>query len=272
MRDRLGQLHALLHARRVAVHVPVALLEQAHVAQRLGGPFARGVGRDAAHPRHVHHEVDRRDVPGDAVVLGRVAHQLAHLQRLPRDVEAQHRRRAARRLQQPQQDLQQRALAGPVRPHQPHHARLHPQRQRIQRRHARVALVQRLRLDDGAGVIAAAGLGRRSRVEAIHACTVAVDAGSEYVGMTFSAAAFLRPAPGSCGTTRDPLAWRRAIMRRRLGGKACCAATSPSRAARPSGCAPPSPPRSTSRSRRAGRAPAPAGPDDQAGAASGSFA
>jgi hypothetical protein len=71
--QRLRQLHALLHAGRVAADRPVALLEQADVAQDLGGPLTRRVARQARHATHVRDEVGGRHVGWQAVVLRQVA-------------------------------------------------------------------------------------------------------------------------------------------------------------------------------------------------------
>ena len=147
--ERLRQLHALLHARRVAAHLAVALLEQAHVAQRLRRALAGGGAGQAAHLRQVRHELRGREVRGQAVVLGHVAHALADAPPLRRHVQVQHLRAPARRGQQAQQDLDERALARPVRPHQPDHARLHVDVERVQRQHPGVLLGQALRLDEG---------------------------------------------------------------------------------------------------------------------------
>ena len=98
--ERLGQLDALLHARRVAAHGPVALLEEADVAQHVGGALAGRRARQAGHARHVVDEVGRRDVGGQAVVLGHVADELADGQPLAGDVEVEDARRASGRVEE----------------------------------------------------------------------------------------------------------------------------------------------------------------------------
>ncbi len=100
-RDRApapGQLHALLHAGRVAADGAVALLEQPGVAQRVGGAGARRRRRKAAHLRHVRQELGGAHLARQAVVLGHVAEPRAHGDALASAILAQHRRRAGRRL------------------------------------------------------------------------------------------------------------------------------------------------------------------------------
>ena len=113
--ERLGELDPLLHPRRVAADRPVPLLVQAHVAEDLGGPLpGRGL-RQAGHQREMRDDVGRRGVRRQAVVLGHVADVLADVGALGPDVEVEDRRRSARRVDEPEQDLDQRALAGAVR-------------------------------------------------------------------------------------------------------------------------------------------------------------
>ena len=147
--ERLRQLHALLHARGVAAHLAVALLEEAHVAQRLRRAFAGGGAGQAAHAREVGHELRGREVGRQAVVFGHVAGELADGGPFRGHVAVQHARAPGGGRRQPQQDLDERALARAIRPHQPHHARLHAHVQRVQRRHARIALREPVRLDEG---------------------------------------------------------------------------------------------------------------------------
>ena len=147
--ERLRELHALLHARRVAADLAVALFEQAHVAQRLRRALAGGGAGQSAHLRQVRHELRRREIGWQAVVLRHIADQLPDLAPLRLYVHAQHAGAAARCRQQAQENFDQRALARPVCPHQPDHARLDVDVERVQRRHPGVLLGQGMRLDEG---------------------------------------------------------------------------------------------------------------------------
>ena len=71
--QRLGELDPLLHAGRVAADLPVALLVEPDVAQRLGGAFAGGRARQAADPAEVGDELGGGHVRRQAVVLRHVA-------------------------------------------------------------------------------------------------------------------------------------------------------------------------------------------------------
>jgi hypothetical protein len=87
--------------------VPVALLVQADVAQRLGGALPGGGRRQAGHAPHVRDELGRRDVGGQAVVLGHVTDQLPDLHPVLDAVVAEDLRHALRGLEQAEQDLDQ---------------------------------------------------------------------------------------------------------------------------------------------------------------------
>ena len=165
--DRLRQLDPLLHAGRVAADRPIALLVQAHVAEHLGGPLARGSGRQPGHTAHVAHELRGGDIGREAVVLRQVAHELPDLRSAGGHVHLHHRRAAARRGEEAEQDLEQRALAGAVGAHKADDPRLHVERQGIQRRDRRaVALGQ------------APGRDERHRVESSRAGRSTCAAGS----------------------------------------------------------------------------------------------
>ena len=84
------------------------------MAEDLGGPFAGGRARQAGHPGHVGHEIGGRRVGWQAVVLGHVADELADGRAVGPDVEVHDRRLARGRCQQAEEDLDERALAGPV--------------------------------------------------------------------------------------------------------------------------------------------------------------
>ena len=116
--ERLGQLDALLHARRVAAHGPVALLEQAHVPQHVGGALPRRGTRQARHARHVVDEVGGRDVGRQAVVLGHVADALPDGHAVASHVQVEDPCRSPRGVEEAQEDLDERRLAGPVGAHQ----------------------------------------------------------------------------------------------------------------------------------------------------------
>ena len=127
--ERLGQLDALLHAGRVAADLAVALLVQPDVAEDLGRPLARGVRRQPRDAAHVGHELGRRHVGRQAVVLGHVADELADLGAVPGHVQVEHDGRPAGRRDEAEQDLDQRRLAGAVRADQADDARLDVERQ-----------------------------------------------------------------------------------------------------------------------------------------------
>ncbi len=131
--QRLGELDPLAHPRAVAADRPVPLLVQPDVAQDLGGPLA---GRGPGQPGdlgEVGDDVGRRHVRRQAVVLGHVADELADRDPVRRDVEVEDQRRAARRRDEPEQDLQERALARAVRPDEPDDAGLDLERQAVER-------------------------------------------------------------------------------------------------------------------------------------------
>ena len=75
--ERLGELHALLHARRVAADRAIPLLVEPDVAEHLGSPLAGGGPRQAGHLGEVRHDIGRRHVRRQAVVLRHVADELA---------------------------------------------------------------------------------------------------------------------------------------------------------------------------------------------------
>ena len=112
--ERLGELDPLLHAGRIATDRAVALLVQPDMAEDLGGPLAGGRARQTRHPRHVSHEVGGRRVRRQAVVLGHVADELPDRRALGAHVETHDRGVAGRRLEEPEEDLDERALAGAV--------------------------------------------------------------------------------------------------------------------------------------------------------------
>ena len=134
--QRLRQLHPLLHPRGVAADGAVALLVEPHVAQHLGGALPRRRPGEAGQAAHVGHEVGGGHVRRHAVVLGHVAHALAHLQAARGRVQAEDAHVAAGRLQQAQEDLDEGALAGAVGAHEPDDAGLQLHGEVLQRGHA----------------------------------------------------------------------------------------------------------------------------------------
>jgi len=112
--ERLGELDPLLHPGRVPADRAVALFVEPDVPQHLGRAFARRGAREAGHARHLGDEVGRRCVGREAVVFGHVAHELADRRALRAHVEVHHGGLAQRRLEQAEQDLEERALARAV--------------------------------------------------------------------------------------------------------------------------------------------------------------
>ena len=113
--ERLRQLDALLHARRVRLDVAVPRLAEADVVQHLVRALHR-VGlrqpRELAAVGDERHGVHAGNVP---VVLRHVAEPRAHLERPLRDVKPEHLELARRGRNEAEQRLEHRALAGAVR-------------------------------------------------------------------------------------------------------------------------------------------------------------
>ncbi len=122
--EGLRQLHALAHPGRVAAHLAVALLEQPHVAKGLRRALACGGTRETVDLRHVSDELGGADLERKAVVLRHVPDQLPDGEPVRGNVETEHLRPSGRGLDQPEEDLDQRALAGAVRADEADHARL----------------------------------------------------------------------------------------------------------------------------------------------------
>jgi hypothetical protein len=117
--ERLRELHALLHARRVGLEVSVARLAEPDVVEHLVRPADRLVAREA---RQLAGERDegRSTHPGDvAVLLGHVAEAPPHLERLARRVLAERGHPPAVGCQEAEQRLEQRRLARTIRTEQP---------------------------------------------------------------------------------------------------------------------------------------------------------
>ena len=94
------------------------------MAQDLGRSLAGGGARQPGDAGHVGDELGSSNVGRQAIVLGHVAHHLANRSRLPNRVHAEDRGGSACRGQKAQQDLEQRALACPVRADQADNAGL----------------------------------------------------------------------------------------------------------------------------------------------------
>ena len=117
--ERLRELDALLHAGRVGLDVAVARLAEADVVEHLVRALHRVDRRqpgELAAVRDERHRVHARDV---GVALRHVADAGADLHRPVRDVEPEHRHAPLGRLDEPEQRLEHRALAGAVRAEQP---------------------------------------------------------------------------------------------------------------------------------------------------------
>src|SRR6188508_1279762 len=120
--ERLGQLHALLHAGRVAADLAVSLLVEADVAEDVGRALPRGAAGHAGDAGHVRHELGGRHVGRQAVVLRHVPDTRPDSLTLGRGVEVEDVRLAARGGDKAQEDLDERALAGAVGSDEPDHA------------------------------------------------------------------------------------------------------------------------------------------------------
>ena len=166
MDERLGELDPLLHPGRVATDRPVALLVQADVAEDLGCALARGGLRQSGHARHVGDEIGRRRVGREAVVLGHVADELADRRALAAHVEVHHGRLAGGRRQQPEEDLDERALAGAVGSDQADDPRFELEGEAVERGHAaRILLRQVPKGDEAHAPLRVPGRGRRRSVQ-----------------------------------------------------------------------------------------------------------
>ena len=116
--QRLRQLDALLHAGRIGLDVAVARFSEADVVQHLVRAL-HGVGRrQAGQLGAIGDERDGRHAGNLRVVLRHVADARADLERRHGDVEIEHADAAAVGLDEAEQRLEHRALAGAVRPEQ----------------------------------------------------------------------------------------------------------------------------------------------------------
>ena len=120
----LGELDPLLASPWSSRRWPVALLEEPNVAQDLCRPLASRGPRQAGHLGEMRHEVRRGDVGRQDVVLGHVPDLLTDPRAVASDVEVQHGGRAGGRGEEPEEDPEERALAGAVGTHEPDDPRL----------------------------------------------------------------------------------------------------------------------------------------------------
>ena len=114
--EGLGQLEALLHARGVRVEEPVSRFAEADVEKDLVGAlhgFLAGHARELAEIGGEGHGVHAGD---ETVALGHVADRAADHGLLAADVVVEDLALAALRDEETQEDAEERALAGPVRP------------------------------------------------------------------------------------------------------------------------------------------------------------
>src|SRR6266536_1351845 len=146
--QRLGQLHPLLHAGRVAADLPVPLLVEPDVAQRLRGPFACGGPGQAADPGQVRDELGGDQVRRQAVVLGHVADPGPHRVPLRYRIQPEYPYPAGRGRDESEQHLDERGLAGAVRPDQTDDAELDIDGERVEGGHRGVPLGESPDLDE----------------------------------------------------------------------------------------------------------------------------
>ena len=109
----LRQLHALLHARRISAHGPIAFFEQAGMPQRIGGARAGARRGETTHLDHVGEEFGGAHIARQTVVLRHVPEPGTDADALGR-VFPEYHGGARRRPEQAQKDLDGRTLAGAV--------------------------------------------------------------------------------------------------------------------------------------------------------------
>ena len=118
--DRLGELGHLLHPVRVGPQLPVARLPEPHVEQDLVRFLERRLRREARQLGHLAQEGHRRHLPDERVVLRHVADSRPGLAHVAPAVHAQDTGASGAGPEKPEQRQDQRGLARPVGPEQPH--------------------------------------------------------------------------------------------------------------------------------------------------------
>ena len=120
MDDPARDVQPLAHAARVALDALLLASGEADELEHLVDPLALPAAGHAVELGEVAQVVvGREPLVEPAVAAEDVADPLAHLVRVPNDVEPEHPRLTARRQEQRDQHLDRRRLAGPVRPEQP---------------------------------------------------------------------------------------------------------------------------------------------------------
>ena len=116
--DRLRQLEQLLHAQRIGLDVAVARLAQTDVEEDLVRALESRLGRQPRKLRHQPHETHAGDAGDEGVPLGHVADPPPEFPALGRDVHVEQAGGSRGWLVEAEQGVQERRLAGAVRPQQ----------------------------------------------------------------------------------------------------------------------------------------------------------
>ena len=112
--ERLGQLGALAHPGGEAADRPEARLVETDQVEDVRSPLAGGTRRQPAELAEGGHEVRRRLIGRQAVVLGHVAEPRPHGDGIGGDIDAAHLDPPLRRVGEPEQQPEHRGLAGAV--------------------------------------------------------------------------------------------------------------------------------------------------------------
>ena len=118
MNDRLREFGQLLHAQRISIETAITRFAEADVEQRFVRAFERGFRRQARQLGHQPHEMHRAHLRDERIALRHVADQRSDLFRVGADVLAEDVGGAGRRRMKAEQRVNQRGLAGAVRPEQ----------------------------------------------------------------------------------------------------------------------------------------------------------
>ncbi len=116
--DRRCELHALPLAGRHRPHGPKPLFAETDEPERVVRPLDGGAVREKVHLGDVPDEVGRGELGGEIVMLGRVADACAHVDPGCGGVPAEHGHRALVARAQPEDERDERRLAGAVRSEQ----------------------------------------------------------------------------------------------------------------------------------------------------------